>query len=160
MNMIVGPQAFPSIQRGIRTSGAVSAQLEMAKRLSGIDAPKPQSNQDYTAEKIARGARPEDVLASAKGGASSSGAGEAKTGQGRAAEMLSRGIDPAIVIAADKMMQVVQEKVEAGALRKAQMREMTMLNHNQIQAAYASADAVIGGAALTPTPKGMDMRVG
>lgn len=157
--MIVGPQAFPSIQRGMTTSGAVSAQLEMAKRLSGIDAPKPQSSQDYTAEKIARGADPEQVLASTKGGASSSGASEAKTGEGRTAEMLSRGIDPAIVIAADKMIQAQQEKAEAGALRKAQMREMAMLTHNRAQEGYASADAIIAGAAVNAEGSTLDIRL-
>lgn len=159
--MIVGPQAIPSIQRGMNTSGTVSAQLEMAKRLSGIDVVKPQSSQDYAAEKISRGASPDQVLASAKGGASSSGASDAKTGQGRAAEMLSRGIDPAIVIAADKMIAVEQQKADFGALRKAQMREMAMLTHNRAQEAYASADAVIGGAALNGGQDSMlDMRVG
>ena len=161
MNTIVAPQAVPSIQRGMNTSGAVSAQLEMSKRLSGIDVTKPQSSQEYTAEKIARGADPDAVLSSAKGGgASAGGTGEAKTGQGRAAEMLSRGIDPAIVIAADKMMQVQQAKADAGALRKAQMREMAMLTHNLAQEGYSSANAVIGGAQLQTTVSQLDMRVG
>ena len=140
--MNVGPQMIPSIRQGFQSTGSVSAQIEMGRRVSGIDLEslnKPQPSQDYAAQKTSRGTDPDAIFASVKGGGSSAGAGSARTGEGRTAEMLSQGIDPAIVFAADKEIEARQAEVEYGAYRKAQIREMAMLTHNRAQEGYAEA---------------------
>lgn len=163
MSMIVAPQMVPSLRQGYTNSGGSEAQLEIGKRLSGIDVNMPakaQTSQEYTARKISMGADPDAVLASTKGGGSSSGAGEAKTGQGRAAEMIARGVDPAIVIAADKQIAAEQTKQEHGAYRKAQIRKAAMLTHNQAEQGYANANQIHQENIMRSVEKTLDMRIG
>lgn len=159
MNMIVAPQMVPSLRQGFTNSGGATAQIEIGKRLSGIDV-KTQTPQQHTSKKLTRDPAPDAVPADTKGGGSSSGPAEAKTGQGRTAELLSQGVDPAIVIAADRQIAAQNAKDNHGAYRKAQIREAAMLSHNRAQQGYASASEMFQNNLMRSIEKALDVRIG